>query len=377
MKIVTLILQILLSITCLVNARKNILKAREVLEENAKKHRVEMLGHGEAYDEYEYDYDDDDYDDDDDDDDEWDEWDPWELDDDVLEKRLTKLVNRMDSNNNEKIEFMELCIWTFKSMHAMDAKETYEEDFEDFDMNDDGFVSWEEFLDEEYEMDDYDEEDDEDPEEDKLDPDEKTQDDNILLEQVDLDFNSNYNRVKARFDTADKNKDGKLDTKEFIAFKDPFDKESEKDAWTKNVMLIVDKNGDGKISRDEYDNDWKILPKGYLEVRKRLDNKKPINFNQHENQDYMKRLAEFVKDLDTDFNSFFDHDKNGFLEGAEITLWLSPENAELAWDETEELVDLCDENEDGVLDLDEIIDEMDAWIDSDALQQGHMLRDEL
>lgn len=71
---------------------------------------------------------------------------------------------------------------------------------------------------------------------------------------------------------------------------------------------------------------------------------------------------------------YLDANRNGVLDGPDLTLWLSPDNADLAWEEVDELFNLCDEDDDGVLSPDEIIEEMDMWIDSDATEYGDQLR---
>ena len=53
---------------------------------------------------------------------------------------------------------------------------------------------------------------------------------------------------------------------------------------------------------------------------------------------------------------------------------LSPDNTEIAIDEAEHLIDMCDEDEDERLTPDEIVDNHDLWVDSDATEYGAQLR---
>ena len=53
---------------------------------------------------------------------------------------------------------------------------------------------------------------------------------------------------------------------------------------------------------------------------------------------------------------------------------LSPDNTEIAIDEAEHLIDMCDEDEDEKLTPDEIVDNHDLWVDSYATEYGAQLR---
>ena len=74
------------------------------------------------------------------------------------------------------------------------------------------------------------------------------------------------------------------------------------------------------------------------------------------------------------FHQFFDVEKDGYLHGLDVILWLSPENSEMAYDETMALFKICDVNDDGTLDFNEIIEESDMWVDSDATEYGEQLK---
>jgi len=74
------------------------------------------------------------------------------------------------------------------------------------------------------------------------------------------------------------------------------------------------------------------------------------------------------------FNNLYDRNSNGVLDGLEIILWLSPESADSAMEEAESLLDICDEDENGTMTLDEIMLEIEMWVDSDATEYGKQLR---
>lgn len=344
----------MLFIHCLsIRSRRNILKARldehnisnSSNPENTKE-LVKILEEGEAYDEYDYD----DYDDEDD------HFDPWDLDDEEIEKRLRKLVNRIDNNDDGRVTEVELVIWTFKSLHSIDMKENSKDDFDDMDENEDDFATWDEFVEDEY------------GEFAEKDIEEHTKD------LFDVDFNRQYNRVKSRFLVADSDKNGKLDLKEFETFKNPFHDEIVKDAWLEKVLEKVDLNNNGYLEKSEFDLDWERKPRKYDDIRKHIDNNDTIEFGHLLEGAYMKHMFDVIKKEDDQFHRYLDTNSNGILEGPDLLLWLSPDNADLAWEEVEELFGLCDEDEDGVLSIEEIIEEMDMWIDSDATEYGEQLR---
>ena len=67
-----------------------------------------------------------------------------------------------------------------------------------------------------------------------------------------------YNRDKARFDAADIDGDEKLTEQEFVLFKNPLRDEAVKTAVLAECLSVVDTDKDGKISLQEYLNDWHV-----------------------------------------------------------------------------------------------------------------------
>merc|ERR1712110_1245228 len=147
------------------------------------------------------------------------------------------------------------------------------------DLDEDGFVEWREFLENEYG--DWDHED-----ELQL----KTDGSDL----VDLDYNRNYNRIRVRFETCDGNGDGKLDLDEFLLFKNPFQEKHIVDKFKQDSVKRVDLNGDGRISFDEYQRDWIKTPDRFESALRAVDDKKLqtgersflalVEFIRHENQ---------------------------------------------------------------------------------------------
>jgi len=271
-----------------------------------------------------------------DDDEEYDDWHPDELDVEVRNARFRKLVEKMDANKDGSIDRQELVHWTLRALQNMDARELAE-DFEIADEDEDGKVSWEEYVENIYGL------------EASLISDYKTDD---LEENDELrDFNRLYNREYAKFMAADVNEDGSLNKEEYELFYNPGKEPKSTDFAIKEAMEKVDTDKDGQISHDEFVADGKI-PNPPAEEEER-DNLEEI-FNQ------------------------LDVNENGVLDGFELTLWIQQDNGEIAADETDHLMNEADEDGDMLLSYAEIHNAMEEFIESDATEYGYMLKhDEL
>jgi len=272
------------------------------------------------------------------DDDEENDWDPWDLEDDELQSRLRKLVVRMDHNRDGYVDQEELTRWCVVGVMASETAEEAESEFATI-RRDGGnipskepvsFVDW---IVDFYEIDE--------PKHLK-----KHLKDSVLANEK--EYNKMYNRDRARFDAADIDHDGKLTEEEFVYFKNPLKNEEIKASVLAEALNSVDTDGDGKISLQEYLKDWHQTP---------------------------TNIDEEFMELETDrFKDEYDRDSNGFIEADELIFWLSPDNTEIAIDEAEHLIDMCDEDEDERLTPDEIVDNHDLWVDSDATEYGAQLR---
>ena len=129
-----------LQLTFISILQARILKPKETQDNNKNERKLNIIGEGNSFQDYEFE----------DFKDEIEglreEWDPWDLSEEELKARLTKLVHKMDKNNDNLIDGEELLIWTFKAVHSLDTAEYAEEDFSQADENEDGFVSFDEFT---------------------------------------------------------------------------------------------------------------------------------------------------------------------------------------------------------------------------------------
>merc|ERR1739838_1006956 len=233
------------------------------------------------------------------------EWDPWDLEDEELQARLRKLVARMDHNRDGFVDTEELTNWTLATLYNLAGKDGKEDsDLLMADSDENESASWFDVVEDEYTHD------------------FRFGDDGDVFDANDVsyrEYNKMYNRDRARFDAADIDKDEKLTEGEFVLFKNPLKDENVKQVVIDEALKAVDTNGDGKID-----------------------------------------LQEYLNDLETDrFKDEYDRNNDGFLTGDELLFWLSPDNTEIAIDEAEHLVDMCDEDEDEKLTPDEIVENHD------------------
>ncbi|RUS85153.1 hypothetical protein EGW08_007057 [Elysia chlorotica] len=253
-----------------------------------------------------------------------------DLPDDVRINRLRNLAKSHDANNNDIIEVEELKAWIMESFRMLDKEEAMEK-LEEEDGNSDGKVTFEELLDKQYGY---------------------TMEDvaNLQAGEHGPDEEGVHDLIKedeARFIAADLDKDGSLDDKEYMAFFQPYDYPHMHDIEMSKTMKDFDKDNDGFVSRDEFTGDV---------------------------YDEESRLASV-----TNFEEL-DKDKDNKLTSAELKPYALPDNDEVAKEEAEHLLNICDEDKDGQLSIEEIVTKEDEFVSSAATDYGrtlHFVKDEL
>lgn len=270
------------------------------------------------------------------DDDPFDDWHPDELEEHVRVERFSKLIKKMDENSDSFVDRKELVHWTLRALQNMDTREL-KEDFDIANGDGDAGVTWSEYVENIYGI-------------------KPEQHDSFSLNDLEenaemQDYNRNFNREKAKFEAADGNGDGKLDLEEYEVFYNPGKNVEATENAIKAALKSVDTDGDGKISETEFMNDFKDPSfKG--------------------DDEFQSQEEEVFKDMDMDGNNF--------LDGDELVLWIQQDNGEIAVDETLHLIETADENDDGKLSEDEVMQAMEDFIESDATEYGYMLKhDEL
>lgn len=247
-------------------------------------------------------------------------------------KRLLILIKRMDLNKNQKIEHLELQQWIIRSFSSLSAEESSDR-FKDIDANKDGFVDWNEYLLDEYEVKN----------------EEELRGDSDKVEEVNM-----LEEDKYLFNSADTNKKGKLTQTEFLGFTHPEENPGMKEPVVQNVLRDKDTNKDGKLEFKEF-----------LGSRGKDMSKDALN----------EEKSRFDDELDKNLD--------GMLDKEEIAAWIIPSNEDVAKEETEHLFGGSDDDHDGVLTFDEILAHHDLFVGSEATDYGdhlhniHKFQDEL
>lgn len=268
---------------------------------------------------------------------EYDQWDAMSLPEDIRIARFQKIISKMDEDSSNSISRKELVQWTLKALQKMDAREMGE-DFELADGDEDGKVSWKEYVVNIYGV-----------EEELI---ENFTEADVIGNAELADLNRLYNREYAKFVAADYNEDGLLDEKEYELFYNPANEPKSISFAIDHAMKQVDKDGDGTLSLDEYLNDFKVP----MQDEEESDNK--------------QSMIDIFMELDLN--------KNNKLDGDELSLWIQQDNGEIAADEASHLINECDEDENESLSYKEMEDCMEDFLESDATEYGFQLKhDEL
>lgn len=156
------------------------------------------------------------------------------------------------------------------------------------------------------------------------------------------------------FNASDLNQDGWLNPDEFMLFNSPEEHPQMLPIILEQTLAEKDLNGDGRIDFQEF----------VAETARTHD-------------------KEWLVSEKERFDSEHDKDGDGFLNGNEILSWVVPSNDEVASDEVDHLFATADGNHDDRLSYDEIIENYDVFVGSEATDYGdhlhniHHFEDEL
>lgn len=249
---------------------------------------------------------------------------------DEAKRRLKILLKKMDLNNDEHIDRKELKAWILRSFKML-SKEEADEHLEDADDNGDEKVSWTEYLADTYGSD---------------------SDENSLM--LDKENQLLIEDDKIMWKAADFNGDGLLTGDEWLAFSHPEEHPAMLPHILEQTLRDKDSNKDGAIDFQEFIGDR----------------------GQDHDQEWL--YAEKEK-----FDQELDLNLDGKLTGNEILSWIVPSNEEIAEEEVQHLFGVSDNNEDGILSFDEVLEHHDTFVGSEATDYGdhlhniHHFEDEL
>lgn len=239
-------------------------------------------------------------------------------------RRLEILLVKMDRDNDKHIDRKELHSWILRSFRMLSEEESSER-MDEVDEDEDGYVTWAEYIAETYGI--------KDPEDQQLlDQEDQVEEQRLLREDRQL------------FNAADKNIDGRLDDIEFLAFSHPEESPYMLPIILQQTLEEKDTNSDGLIDFQEYIGD-----KGKEQDREWLLTEKDKFDNDH------------------------DKDGNGILDRNEILAWVVPTNEDIAEDEVDHLFAAADDDNDDLLSFLEILDHHDVFVGSEATDYGDHL----
>ncbi|XP_063170131.1 reticulocalbin-2 [Candoia aspera] len=250
---------------------------------------------------------------------------------DEQQKRLKGIIKKIDVDADGFLSEAELSSWiqhSFKHYVVEDAKEQ----FSQYDKDGDGHVSWEEYNIQMYDR--------------VID----FEDDNTLEDAEEESFRQLHLKDKKRFEKANKDEAPGLELDEFIAFEHPEEADYMKEFVIQEALEEHDKDGDGFVSIEEFLGDYRRDPTA-------------------------REDPEWIVVEKDRFRNDYDKDKDGKLNPNELLTWVVPNNEGIAQEETAHLLDEMDLDGDRRLTENEILENQDLFLNSEATDYGRQLHD--
>ena len=161
-------------------------------------------------------------------------------------KRLAILLTKMDLNGDSEITPLELKQWILRSFKSLSEEESREK-LNEVDLDKDSYVTWNEYKAETYGVD-------------------GDIEDGIFSGKEHAEEKALMKNDKELFETADLNKNGKLDSQEFLAFTHPEEAPHMLEVILRQTLEEKDANKDGFIDFQEYIGDRGIYLQYSLHV---------------------------------------------------------------------------------------------------------------
>lgn len=249
-------------------------------------------------------------------------------------KRLEEIVEKIDTDSDKHLNPEEITLWIQK-VYRKYALDDAKERFSEFDTDQDGVVSWDEYNmamhDHIFQM-----------------------DENTILEDTEEEsLRYLHIKEKKRFNFADKDGTPGLNLTEFLAFTHPSEVDHMSDFAIEDVLTEYDSDHDGFISLKEFIGD--IRPEGH----------DPSQWE----------IEETVR-----FKDLYDQDGDGKLNKDEQLRWVAPNSYGSAREEAIHLIKEMDLDGDGRLSQSEILKSQETFLNSEVTDYGrqlHELHDEL
>lgn len=242
--------------------------------------------------------------------------------------KLGKIVERIDYDKDGYVTAEELKSW-IKRVQKRYIYENVAKIWRDYDTNKDNKISWDEYKQATYGY--------------YLANPEEFQDGNDQFS-----FKKMMPRDERRFKTADLDGDMAASREEFTSFLHPEEFEHMKDIVVLETLEDIDKNGDGFIDQDEYIADMFAHEEGGPE-------------------------PDWVASEREQFADFRDLNKDGKMDQDEIRHWILPQDYDHAQAEARHLVYESDQDKDQRLSRDEILENSNMFVGSQATNYGEDL----
>lgn len=161
-------------------------------------------------------------------------------------------------------------------------------------------------------------------------------------------------RDKKRFKAADQDGDGKLTKKEYADFLHPEESKHMNDIVINETLEDLDKNGDGVVNIDEFIYDIY-----------------PVTLNDsNEEPDWVKTERE-------NFRLHRDKNKDNVMDREEVGGWILPSDFDHSLMEAQHLIYEADENKDGKLTKEEILEKYSIFVASTATSHGNAIYEKM
>lgn len=242
--------------------------------------------------------------------------------------RLGKIVDRIDSDVDGYITTDELKAW-IKRVQKRYVYENVAKVWTDYDLNKDNKISWDEYKQATYGY--------------YLANPEEFED---ATDQ--FSFKKMLPRDERRFKAADLNGDLAAEREEFTAFLHPEEFDHMQEIVVLETLEDIDKNGDGHVDEDEYIADMFAHEDGGPE-------------------------PDWVRTERDQFSDFRDLNKDGKMDLEEIRHWILPQDYDHAQAEARHLVYESDTDKDQMLTKEEILENWNMFVGSQATNYGEDL----